>query len=350
MIDLQTVTQSFGDDAPSGEDLEYDTAFTELLVANQPIEERVIGDSVIAATDPDYDTVEAMAVELLGRTRDLRVAVILANTALRTDGLPAFEQVLRYIRSSVEDFWDSVHPQLDAEDDDDPTMRVNAVLGLTDSATVLRALKLAPVTDSRGLGRFCLRDMLVAEGEISAPDNTETPPDRQLIAAAFQDSSAEHLQEMSDAVEACLKHVTVIASEFDDRIGSEGPDLDPLAKLLQDIRRRLPTPAADDGGDAEASEPKSDANTGTHSIATTSIPDAIEAPHDVTAAIDRILDYYARKEPSSPLPLLLHRARRLVSADFVTIMKDMAPQGMENVSLIGGIDAEDAENEDHEYD
>ncbi len=39
------------------------------------------------------------------------------------------------------------------------------------------------------------------------------------------------------------------------------------------------------------------------------------------------MGYYARQEPSRPVPILLTRAKRLVGADFMTIMKDMAPQG-----------------------
>ena len=50
--------------------------------------------------------------------------------------------------------------------------------------------------------------------------------------------------------------------------------------------------------------------------------------------------YYKSHEPSSPIPLLLERAKRLVNADFLTIMQDMAPQGIDNVHLIGGIEDE----------
>ena len=54
-------------------------------------------------------------------------------------------------------------------------------------------------------------------------------------------------------------------------------------------------------------------------------------------ALDRIIAYYARSEPSSPVPMLLERAKRMVGADFLTIIKEMAPDGVQNVHLIGGI-------------
>jgi type VI secretion system protein ImpA len=61
----------------------------------------------------------------------------------------------------------------------------------------------------------------------------------------------------------------------------------------------------------------------------------------VRAALDRIMDYYRRYEPSSPLPLVLERAKRLVGADFLTIVRDLAPEGMSNVRNVGGIEPDD---------
>ena len=44
--------------------------------------------------------------------------------------------------------------------------------------------------------------------------------------------------------------------------------------------------------------------------------------------IDEICSYYAQYEPSSPVPLLLQRARRLVNKSFVEILEDLAPDGL----------------------
>ncbi|SFH79608.1 type VI secretion system protein TssA [Albimonas pacifica] len=353
MFDLDPLLQSFGDDAPSGENLEYDAAWTELEIASQPVEERVIGDSVLAAEDPDYEEVARQALALLGRSRDLRVAVRLAEAGLRTEGLAAFARTLAYIEGCLEGYWDSVHPQLDAEDDDDPTMRVNAVLGLADRGGVLRALRQAPLTESRNFGRYALRDIELAEGEI-APAEGEIAPDPQAIHAAFQDTPDERLAATAETADAILGHVKRIAAIFDDRLGAMGPDLAPLQKLAHDIARRIPRRAAAPGAEAPeaASAPAPGAvpapAAAPAAVAAPARPGAIETPQDVVAALDRICDYYARKEPSSPLPLILKRARRLVSADFLTVIRDLAPLGLENVSLVGGISGEAEAYADYE--
>lgn len=346
MLDLDDLLHPLDDDAPCGEDLEYDPDFIALEMANQPGEERVIGDAVIPAEDPDYEQVITLATPLLGRTKDLRIAVIMANAALQTNGLPGFAACLHYIRNCLDDFWDHVHPQLDNEDDDDPTMRVNAILGLTNRASVLRSLRMASLVDSRAFGRFSLRDIEVASGEVTPTEDMENTPTQQTIAAAFQDEDADALAQTVAASAAILEHVKAIADILDDRIGTMGPDLTPLQKVAFDINKHL---AVHTGGETETStdETIADAPEAAPAPQASSSGGAINTPDDVVSALERIVDYYARNEPSSPLPILLNRAKRLVSADFVTIMKDMAPAGVENVALIGGL-PEDTD-EDDEY-
>ena len=52
--------------------------------------------------------------------------------------------------------------------------------------------------------------------------------------------------------------------------------------------------------------------------------------------LDRITEYYNRNEPSSPVPLLVQRAKRLVSADFMAIIKDIASDGAKQADLLLG--------------
>ena len=52
--------------------------------------------------------------------------------------------------------------------------------------------------------------------------------------------------------------------------------------------------------------------------------------------MDKISDSSQRHEPSSPVPLLMGRAKRLVSLSFMEILKDMAPGGLSQASTIGG--------------
>ena len=49
-------------------------------------------------------------------------------------------------------------------------------------------------------------------------------------------------------------------------------------------------------------------------------------------------------KPSSPVPLVLARVKRLVTMDFLEILKDLTPDGVDQFKIISGI--KDAADED----
>ncbi|MBT8155462.1 type VI secretion system protein TssA [Epibacterium ulvae] len=352
-MDPEILLQSKSEAAPSGENLEYDPVFAEMELAAKPGEESVMGDERIEASDPDYREVRTKAVEVLEQSHELRAAVFLADAMLNIDGPEGFAKVTTYVRGCLEQFWDSCHPELD-EDDGDPTMRINAVQdlcgqpdGMAGPSPVYRSLRRVPLTNSRGFGRFSLRDIEVAEGLSAAPSDMENPPDTATVGAAFQDSDAEELAGWLAAWEQAEADVRAISAVFDDKTPGQGPELDPLIKLLRTLSAKMRDLGGMSGaGDADDAPVAADDALATGGAvaaapATAGVPGAINTPADVSNALDRIIAYYDRVEPSSPLPIMLHRAKRLVGADFMTIMKDMAPEGVDNVNLIGGIEDDD---------
>jgi type VI secretion system protein ImpA len=52
--------------------------------------------------------------------------------------------------------------------------------------------------------------------------------------------------------------------------------------------------------------------------------------------LEKISRYYERAEPSSPVPILMERARRLVHANFMELIEDLAPEGLTQVQAIRG--------------
>lgn len=352
-MDLAVFLQSKGEDSPSGENLEYDPAFTEMELAAQPGDESVIGNERIEATDPDYNTVEEKALEVLQQSHDLRAAVFLADAVLQRDGLAGFAEVTTYIRGCLEQFWETCHPELD-EDDGDPTMRINAVQdlcgqpdGMGGPSPVYRSLMRSPLSDSRGFGRFSLRDIDIAEGLVAAPESMDTVPDSATVGAAFQDSDSDGVAARLAAAELASENVRAISAVFDEQTPGQGPELDPLIKLLRLISKRLRDygdlgeAVAEPGDEPAATMDGGTANAAPVGAGRATAPGAINSLADVTNTLDRIIAYYQREEPSSPLPLLLERAKRLVGADFLTIVNDMAPRGLENVQLIGGLEDDD---------
>ncbi len=353
-MNLEALLAARDGDEPSGENLEYDFDFMQLQIAAQPGEERQAGAEILAAEDPDFKDVEAKSLAILERSHDLRAAVILAAAVLHTKGLKGFAEATAYIRGCLEQHWDTCHPQLDADDDNDPTMRINALQGLSDRAGVMAAptavtsgLRRTALTGSRTFGKLNLRDLQMAYGEVPPPEGQDVPYDKGTVAAAFADTGEEAVGETLAAIRSALADVKAIETVFSDKTPGNGPDLDDLKRMLGQLARYVSDHVA--GAEAGADEAEESGGGGGVSTAAAAprrssgggaMPGSIETAEDARNALDKVIDYFGRYEPSSPVPIILERAKRLVGADFMTIMRDMAPAGLDSVMMIGGITEE----------
>lgn len=339
-IDIEALLLAYEGVSACGDDLEYDPDFIELETSSKPKGEQQVGNSVVAGEGVDFPHVAEMALGILKRSKDIRAAVFLAEASLHIEGFVPFERVLAYISGLMETYWACVYPELDEDDDDDPTMRVNAIRGLADPETMLRAVRRAALTDSRAMGRFSLRDISIADGEI-APAEGENQVDHATISAAFQDTAPDVMAEIRAAIGQSRTHIKAITAVFDDHVGAMGPDLSALDKALFKAENAIAGALGAEVTEEEAIDASDAAGTGGPVAQAPSVSGAVNTRDDVTRMIDKICEYYARHEPSSPVPILLQRARRLVAADFVTIMKDMASDGMSQVRTIGGLEDDD---------
>jgi type VI secretion system protein ImpA len=73
----------------------------------------------------------------------------------------------------------------------------------------------------------------------------------------------------------------------------------------------------------------------------------IESRADVEKCLKLINGYYARYEPSSPIPVLVNRALNLVNKDFMQLMQNLYPDALPALRQLGGFD-EDSEDTDSE--
>ena len=70
------------------------------------------------------------------------------------------------------------------------------------------------------------------------------------------------------------------------------------------------------------------------------LPGRVASRQDVMRCLDMIIDFYERTEPSSPIPHLAQRMRKMVPMNFVQLMEEIAPSGMKEFrNLAGSTDA-----------
>ncbi len=338
-IDVEQLLQEIGPDDPCGPDLEYDAAFLELSREAQGKPAQEMGGQVIAAEEPDWRDVRSRALDLLARSKDLRVATILARALLHTEGLPGFADGVTLLRGLVERHWQGVHPKLDPDDSNDPAMRVNTLLALADRDQTLNALRAIALADSRRVGRYNLRDHEIATGALPRPE--EGGADIASVDAAFLDMDVAQLQATADAAGRSLEQIQALESSLDSHAGSASADFTPVRATLKAMNHLLTTQLArrgvGDGAVSESGESVGGSEAGGGNVQAIG---GIRTREDVVRVLDQVCDWYQRTEPSSPVPLLLQRAKRLVTKNFVELMQDLSPGGMSEIRTIAGLDSD----------
>ncbi len=343
--DIDPLLAPLSEDAPSGPAIEYDEQYIELERVARGVaqEEDAEGKIVREAKDPEWAEVERIALELAGKSKDLRVALYLARAKLAQSGLPGFRDGLYLIQGYLQNFWPSVHPQLDAAENNDASGRLNALQALYRDDTLFRALRLTPLTQSRRAGRISYRDIMVANGLAPAPTGGDVkPPDAARINEAFSDTPLETLGETQAAANEALDAIAGIEAAIDEALGAgSSPDFTPLTKQLGELKGVLDQEMTKRGGDTAAGEnAEAGASPTSDGGATGSLTGAVRNRDDVLLLLDKICQYYSDHEPSSPVPLILNRTKKLVTMNFLDIIKDLAPAGVQEFGIVAGIKEE----------
>jgi type VI secretion system protein ImpA len=319
---LQPITA----EQPCGRDLED----TQLLASFDTY--RLFGESTPWETAPKWAEIRGNAIEALGESKDIRLLAHLGTALLRTDGLPAFAETLSVASDWLSTYWAQVYPQVDGT----ATFRRNALNCFADPVAVLDGLRRTPLVSGRQ-GRFSLRDIEIAAGKVQ-PASGEERPDEAQIAAAFAAMSVEELTAVHESAKRALNAAKQIDATMREQAGPEaGPSFEVLSVQLAAIERYLRGQVAtrtdveapqDEGVDGD---PTLTGTTGGKSLG------AIRSRQDAIRALDAVADYFRKTEPSSPIPLFIERAKRLVDKDFLEVLADIAPDAVGQARAAGGI-------------
>jgi type VI secretion system protein ImpA len=338
----QTLLDPVSADAPCGVDLEDSPALsaldaTRLFGQSQSPEAPPESDPDDKERErrkekppPDWVQIKASAYEALAKSKDLRVLTYLGAAMLRTDGLPAFCETLRVGAAWLESYWPTVYPRID----EDAIARRNALNCFADPMAVVDRVWRMPLVASRQHGRFGLRDIDLATGVVPVGKD-DVKPDEKPLLAAFAEMPLDELT----ALEASVSNGIDALNTIDGRMRGEGgpdvaPDFDPLTAHLVRMKHFLRAQLEVRTGSAPTEAGTENAG---GPAAATFAGGAIRSHQDAIRALDAVADFFRRNEPSSPVPMFLERAKRLVAKDFLEVLADIAPEALPAVRAVGGI-------------
>ena len=353
-IDIDSLLLEVSAEAPCGEDLSYDASF----LALEDMLRAKAGGGVVAGVEeeieePNWREIRETSSELLKRSKDLRLVVYLSLSLLKMDGIIGLRAGLALMRGLLERYWDGLYPQLDPDDNNDPLERINILQSLSpvtvseqDPIKFKRRLAEVPLCNSVQMGRFSLRDIQIARDEITVSDEQKSKvPNMSVIDAAFQDTTTDELLAISQAAHEAIEHIGVITGVFSERAAQgDTPNLSGFQGILGSIHKCVQEYLAKRGQGEAVDEGVSLAGPGTEQQKKSgvSLSGDIQSVQEALLALDKVCQYFDRHEPSSPVPLLLRRAQRLVSKSFLDVIKDVCPDAVSRIQLICGTSGGDA--------
>jgi len=369
VLALEHYLKEIAPDSPCGENLETDSGFISLEQEAKGTPERQIGDSIVPAKDPDWKKVRDLAFSLLERSRDIQVAMYLTCALVHTDGFNGLDNALTLIQEYLQKYWDDVYPRPDSEDDY-PVLRMNTLSTLNDYNRIIDPLINIPLTIST-LGNFSWNQRETSKSKVDAlshmtqeayskrdfdKNSAATLEEAKKMAsdeltsieAAFSSTNIETLKGLEKTIKHALEQAEGIVATTSDKVGSENaPDISRLIALLKSLQNFLDEKIKQIEAIAleqSTSEAEIADQTGTgftkESVAKVKTT-GIQTRQDVISEIDEICKYFEHYEPSSPVPFLLQRAKKLLSMNFMEILQDLTPDAVSQAEKICGAQKQD---------
>ncbi len=353
-LDLEQLLQPIAADAPCGAELRYDATFHELEAAAEPAfdyQRGPDGKEVARPKPRDWSKIGRDARALLVKGRDLRVQILLLRSLLATDRLAGFAQGLELVHRSLEDYWESLHPALDPDQQEPAEQAFErlSVLGqLTVGEGLLTDLRRVPIIEAPALGTLTLRQLEIASGRAQAGSGEERIDPTQ-VEALLRAAGPERVAAVRGGLAAARGALDGIQGLFLAKLGDAAvPNFKPIQQMLDEIDAALADHAAPQPAAGEPAAAATTADPSAATVADAKAPAAtagatlsrIDNREDVVRAFDLILDYYRREEPSSPIPLLVERIKKLVRMGFLELMAEVAPAGVPEFKALAGLEDE----------
>jgi type VI secretion system protein ImpA len=333
-IDTAQFLQPIAGELPCGRNLDYTPELLALEAAAQEPDEPSLKD-IAAVDNRNWRDVVAKAQNLLRESKDVRVVVYLARGLLHVEGVGSFCAVVSLLKALVEQYWDGLYPPLE-EDGTDAVMRMNAISELW-NPKALAAVRAAPLVSVRGLGDFGLNDVLVAKG-VQKPKAGVTPPSPAHVLKAMEGVTAELAQQ----VHAAHEDIKLLESVVRKKAGEGHPfDAAPLKEILFRVAQTIKEHSKVAGPQATALPEGAVAGGEVQGVSAggpvqMQILGSVQTRDDVVNMLEKIISYYEQHEPSSPVPLLMQRAKRLATMNFMEIMRDLADKGLPQIEAVAG--------------
>jgi len=325
---LEDVLNPIPGENPSGKNLRYDPVYDKIREARREEEALPQGDWSVSYKKADYPLVIKTASEVLSKkSKDLQIAVWLTEALLFRDHVAGLREGLDLLRGLLENFWDTMYPEIE---DDDLEIRAAPLawvgskldMGVRRLPLTKNKLDLLRYQESRRVGyekdcegndvKTAARNLAIEEKKCTAEEFDQ----------GVREMGDAYYEKLAGNLVAVLESLQALEALSDEKFGRDAPNFANLRTALEEMQDMVkqyyhpvveedePAHAeqADEGqGEAEPPAPVAGGAPAAKKRTLTSEPvDREDAMNRVTA----VAGFLRRESPQNPVPYLLLRAAR----------------------------------------
>lgn len=348
-LDVTALARPLSVEEPCGPDLDLDgdpdfmqavARIEGLMPASYFTRDRDGRQQAFDRTGIDFPAEIKIVTGLLGRSRDLRLLTLFSRLSALNRDLPGLASGVAAVAALLRSHWSDVNPR---GEDGDFGLRSAVLQPLDDMAAVILPLQHIPLAESRRYGSVSFRSVMMAEGEVTAPEGSETI-DRAGIERVFAESDLDDLR----AKRACIATIveaagSIYATMVAEASFEEAVQLERLTALAGRIATHIDTVLV--ARDPAAAVAAALADSGPDPAATTAAATpAISATvpvatlSDAAAALASVAGYLAAFEPSNPAEILVRQTQSLLGKSFVDVLRILMPNQADDAKIGIGAD------------
>jgi type VI secretion system protein ImpA len=319
-------------DSPSGTNLRYAPVYDKIKEARRQEDDAPQGEWQRERKVADYKLVIKLAGETLAtQSKDLQLAAWLTEAFLHQEGFAGLQQGLGLLRGLIENFWDTLYPEIE---DDDLELR-SAPLEWV-GTRLDDPVRKAPLTRG-GFSYYKFKESRTVPSEEEAAQSDHKREAREAAIAdgkvtleEFEKDSAEtpttRYEQWIAAMDGSLESIDSLRGLCDEKFGNYAPSFTPLKTALEEVRnatnqilqkrldregRRAEPEAAVDAEPEVVEESAGDGTAAAPARKKKSVvglePQDLD---DVTVRLAAVARFLRQQDASSPAPYLLLRGYR----------------------------------------
>jgi type VI secretion system protein ImpA len=299
MLNIEELLAPVSAGQPCGEDLAFSSELDAIARARQADDPSIEqGAWVTALKEADWKFVGAGCAKLIrSRSKDLRLAVWLAEASAKTGGMRDLGDSLLLVAALCERYWDAVYP---LPDEGGFEQRIGNLCWIATRAPQLaREMALTEGTGYSLVDFEFARSRPAGEGEAEGAD----------LEAARRRTSPRFYQALLDDSAHCAAAIGALERVVDEKLGADGPGFTAARDALQDVVHFV-TPFAREAGVAPEGKAADGAAVRAAPVQDQAAPAGgpLQSRAQALAQLRSVAEFFRRTEPHSPVAYLADKA------------------------------------------